>query len=230
MAYTFIQINTAGAVGTGKVRAFTSDVTAGSLLTCHVRNSDGSNAVTGVSDDVNGAWTQAETKGPDADNNTGELWYFFPAAAGTTTVTVAGSMTDASIRNCPTEFGATASTVLVDSNSQDNGAAGTTLDSGLASNTGTIGDALVVGGGVTGAQVTYTEGGTGSTFVEAQDTPGRVYVQYDLTAAAGNSESIATWSGATESIGIIAIFGVLAGGPVAIPSYHHNTQINRRAR
>ncbi len=71
--------------------AFSSAVTAGDLLVLGVttNNSSGTDSVTGVSDSLNGAWTEAVSQ--PYGNGHVDLWYLQGSKAGSDTVTVSGS-------------------------------------------------------------------------------------------------------------------------------------------
>lgn len=74
--------------GTSLTLAFTSNVTAHSTLVTFARNLAASGNITGVSDNVNGAWTKRFSQAEESNSVGLDCWYFLNAAAGATTVTI----------------------------------------------------------------------------------------------------------------------------------------------
>src|SRR5687768_12674598 len=74
---------------TSIVLAYDAAVLSGSLLYAAVAyDAGGGITTTGVSDSVNGAWTQAGASDQDEFDNRTEIWYRENSGAGTPTVTV----------------------------------------------------------------------------------------------------------------------------------------------
>lgn len=137
----------------GGVVAFDSDVTAGSLLLCAIRDGLSEGATPSVSDDVNGAWTLVQSQDLTGDGSTSLLYMFIGSASGTVTVTAGDSPRMAII-----EVDAAGDTITLD---QKNSATGNSATPSSGSVTTLSASELLFGVGANSnvAEETWTDTG-----------------------------------------------------------------------
>lgn len=201
--------------GTSIALAYGSNVTAGSLLVCHVYANHG---VTGIADSRTQTWSSAVSV---TDNATYTLaTYYFPnttAGANTVTVTFAGTITYASLQIA--EYSGCATSTPLDkfaSNSQTDPGTGTNAVTSGSVTTVTDGQLIVgwtsalVAGGST---VSAGTGFTGRTNIFG-DTLHEDQVQ---TSAGAIAATFTTTSATADFITLIATFKAAS---VSTPAHH----------
>jgi hypothetical protein len=132
MPLAFVQSRSVDAGGSSSsALAFTSTVTAGSLLTMVFRIGTTTDTITGVSDDKGNTYTRAfYVSAPDPGNvSSHSVYYAMNAVAGATTVTVTLVDATASVRWAMHEYsGAATSAALDQVSGRENTTASTTVD------------------------------------------------------------------------------------------------------
>lgn len=222
----FLQAKTGTGTGDPATVAFTSAVTAGSLLVCTVQCIN-TGAVT-VSDNHNaGNWTNAVNHSTTNNANDLGAWYFPNSTGASITVTVAGQGS-ANTGITIYEFaGALTSSPLDKTTAND--ATGTTITSTSQTPVGTNGDIVVSALSSQTQNVTYSNSTSGWT-VEANNTPNATMSAAiaDFTWASGAVTT--TWgvSGGSQDLSVITVsFKLVAVASRALPIVEHQQAVNR---
>ncbi len=196
-----------GAAGIGPLaKAFTSNVTAGSLLVCAVRFGTVGGTYT-ISDNLNGAWTKDKTQLIATDGDTVIVASFPNSAGGAITVTANDGASGNQIYLAIAEFSGVATTSPVDGTPAGNNATGTSATSNNVTPTQS-GDLIFGACGVANSN-TFTQG-AGFTFLDDAATGGHLADEYQILAGSGATAATFTL-GASDEYGCIAVAYKVAG-------------------
>jgi len=202
-----VQSSTSGlGSGTSVSDSFDSNVTAGSTLVAIALLAPNSVNITGISDDVNGAYTAIGTQ-EDGTAFTGQAYRFEGAASGATEVTASFSGSTAAVVLFIIEL---PDGVELDDFAYDTGS-GTSASTG---NMTTSEDNVDIVAGFSAGDATVSiEAGSGFTEIEAVTIVGdAVICEHDDTNSTGSNAATATLSGSTTWLAIGAAFKAAAVG------------------
>jgi hypothetical protein len=188
-----------GAVGSSGL-AYAANCTPGSLLVC-VLSCSTTGLTLGVSDSVNGAWTQAVAT-TNANATVGIFFFAGNASAAKPTVTCTQSGTG-SMRFALEEWAGIATTSALDQTASATPGSGTSPSSGNTSAT-TVANELVIGG-ISGASGTPTITAGGSATLDLNLT-GRLGMEYQIVSSTGAQSAAFTYGTADFGAVVCATF------------------------
>ena len=201
-------IQDSAAAGTTPYNIVLTGVTAGSTLAAIVYQYNNANDRTySVSDDINGAWTQAAAAYSAADVCASVLSYFVGSASGTVTITISSNVNVADVYAVVVEL---TECEFVDSSSVLSASASTTHYCAASGKLDSAGDALIFSGGIlhaSGGTITPTTGFT-TLFVELEGL-----AQYK-SSDAGFTDERSEYSSSTarREFTVSALFETTGGG------------------
>ncbi len=197
-----------GAESTGKTVSLSNSVVAGDLLVLGITTKDsGTDPITGVSDNVNGAWTKALSE--PYGNGHVELWYLANSKAGSVTVTVTG----ANVALAVAEYSGVAGSTPLDQLLGASGSGTTTLSAGPTPAIGGAGELVLGIAGETSVGSGFTAGSGFSLREQAKSTNNyNAGLEDELSASSGGQSM--TMGGTTNDFGAI----VAAFKPAVAPS------------
>lgn len=221
MAWAHVQTNGSrpGGADTTIVHTFAGAVAEGSLLVCFVDHSD-SGGCTGVSDDVNGAWTEFPC-GPSAGFTARQssMWFFANSAAGTPVVTAALDASLAGRSLVCAEYSGIALSGPMDvsaEDSQQNPGTGTdAVTSGNTAVTAQANSLAICGTQVTTATVAVTAGTGFTQRYNAAGHGSEVIAMEDRNVAASGGAVAGTWTidaALADSNTLVGVFKEPAAG------------------
>jgi RHS repeat-associated protein len=201
---TFVQ----GAEATGKTVSLSNSAAAGDLLVLGITTKDsGTDPITGVSDNVNGAWTEALSE--PYGNGHVELWYLADSKSGTVTVTVTG----ASAGLVVAEYSGVVASSPLDQLVGASGSGTTMLAAGPTAAIGGSGELVLGIAGETSVGSGFTAG-SGFTLREQAKSTNNYNAGLEDELSASSSGQSMTMGGTTNDFGaIVAVFK-----PAAAPS------------
>jgi PKD repeat protein len=215
-----------GANTIGSSIALTKAVTAGDLLVAGITTNDsGTDPVTGVSDNVNGAWTRASSL--DYGNGHVDLYYLQNAKAGSVTVTLAGGGGAVTVA----EYSGIAAASALDQVTNASGSS-SALKAGPTAAIGGAGELVVGVGGQSNAGSGLTAGSGFTLRESAVSNWWAVSGLEDSLSSSTAGQSMAMTSGSSQYFGaVVAVFkaGTPSGAPVAALSLSPaSTPVNRQ--
>jgi PKD repeat protein len=215
-----------GANTIGSSVALTKAVTAGDLLVAGITTNDsGTDPVTGVSDNVNGAWTRASSL--DYGNGHVDLYYLQNAKAGSVTVTLAGGGGAVTVA----EYSGIAAASALDQVTNASGSS-SALKAGPTAAIGGAGELVVGVGGQSNAGSGLTAGSGFTLRESAVSNWWAVSGLEDSLSSSTAGQSMDMTSGSSQYFGaVVAVFkaGTPSGAPVAALSLSPaSTPVNRQ--
>jgi RHS repeat-associated protein len=197
----------------GKTEAFPKAVAAGDLLVIGITTNDsGTDPVTGVSDNVNGAWSKVKSEA--YGNGHVELWDFPDSGAGSVTVTVKGTNSAFTIA----EYSGVVTSSPLDQMVGGSGVNTTKLSAGPTAAIGGAGELVIGIGGQTDPGSGYTAG-TGFTLREqGVDDYAWANALEDMLSSSAVGQSMTMASAVSGYYGaIVAVLkpAPVTGGPTA---------------
>jgi titin len=194
---TFVQ----GVAATGASATLSTAVKAGDLLVVGITtNNSGGDPVTGVSDNVNGAWTKALSE--PYGNGYVELWYFAGSAAGSVKVTITGTSGALGVA----EYSGVAVSSALDQVAGGSGVNTTTLRAGPTAAIGGTGELVLGIGGEPYVGSGFTVG-TGFTLREQANSAYLYNTGLEDELSTSSSGQSMTMTGTTGYYGaIVAVF------------------------
>lgn len=200
----------ANTVGSGV--ALTKAVTASDLLVAGITTNDsGTDPVTGVSDNINGAWTRASSV--NYGNGHVDLYYLQNSKAGSVTVTLAGGGGAVTVG----EYSGIATTSALDQVTNGSGSS-SSLQAGPTAAIGGAGELVVGVGGQTNVGSGLTAGGGFTLRESAVSNWWAVNGLEDSLSSSTAGQSMTMTSGSSQYFGaVVAVFkaGTPGGAPVA---------------
>jgi PKD repeat protein len=222
IAPAFVQ----GATTIGSSIALTKAVTAGDLLVAGITTNDsGTDPVTGVADNVNGAWTRASSV--DYGNGHVDLYYLQNSKAGSATVTLAGGGGAVTVA----EYSGIVAASALDQVTNASGSS-SALKAGPTAAIGGAGELVVGVGGQSNAGSGLTAGSGFTLRESAVSNWWAVNGLEDSLSSSTAGQSMAMASGSSQYFGaVVAVFkaGTPSGAPVAALSLSPaSTPVNRQ--
>lgn len=196
---------TGGGAGTTQALAFTTNVTAGSLIVVCAHTNNTARAISSIADSLGGSYGAAGATQTRASHGAGDIWFAKNSAAGANTVTVTfnGSLSGVSTYVCIAEYSGIDTTSPADGFAAANGSS-TTPSSGNV--TTTAADSLVVGFCYAGGTASASGG-----FTSRQTVNGDLFEDIDK-AVAGTVAAVCTQAPTQVWIMMGAGFKQAAGG------------------
>ena len=191
MAIAHVQTNTDNiASGNSDTLAYSSNVTAGSLLVLGCRLGSSANDDVAVTDSLTQTWTRAATR-YDAGLGRVEIWYFANSAGGANTVTISFTGTATTIRWSIHEYSGAATSSVLDQTNTGQGDASPSSGYDITSSD----DGLIFAMAGNNLTTTMTEEASYTLRAEVPAAPNTRYAVQDRIDAAG------TYSGAFGGVG-----------------------------
>jgi hypothetical protein len=199
MAFTLTQQSSQDVEGvTGQTITYGGAVAAGSLLTVEIGIRD-TTVISGVADNVNGAWTAGPNLSDGPSSTRSAIFYKINSTAGTPTVTITYAASPVSSIAQIQEWAPSNSNAVVDQQNTNANASGTSHSHGSITTTGAGLICTVV---TFGASTTKT---VASGFTELTHDGFRMYAQYKITTTGETTTATMTsGSSATSSAAILS--------------------------